>query len=164
MSKIFGNAHMQETGIHFMGANLKETEEKTNCASTEDTTVVADRFLDIENNLNANNKKLQATGYTIIYKPYPRNPYRPVTVTKSGLVMSGDLFAGEYKSTDSGEIEKAEQFIACGKAISCGPECKCVMEGDDFYYRNVGVPVPFNGQGYYAISEGNVICRVLNNE
>ena len=99
-----------------------------------------------------------------IIKPFEKNPYREIKTSASGLILPGDLFADTYKSDDTGEMERAEQFIACGTVISAGPECKYVKPGEDIYYRNSVVPVPFNNMGYYAISEQNIICRVIEKD
>lgn len=162
MNKI-GTVQMQETGVHYMGANLKESVNDVETQNV-DTNKIVERFLDLESSKDCANKSVKAVGYTVIFKPYKKNPYRQTTTTKSGLIVAGDLFAGSYKSQDSGEMEQAEQFIACGKAVSCGPDCKYISDGEDFYYRNTCVPIPFGGQGLYAISEGNIICRIIDNE
>lgn len=161
------NNYMQETGIHFMNSannmkDFKEPENQTNSLPLDESEI-ADRLLDLDVTLSkSKNSYLQATGYTIIFKPYSKNPYRDIKKSESGLIFGGDVFASMHKSDDTGEMENSEPFICCGKAISCGPECKYVKEGEDFYYRNTRVPVPFNNLGYYAISEQNVICRVIN--
>ena len=112
---------------------------------------------------NSENKKVQANGYTVIFTKYPRNPYRVYYKSNSGLITNigseGNQF---YRSMETGEIEEAELGVICCNVVSVGPECKYVKEGDDIYLRNVGLaPVPFAGKGYWAVSEQNVICRVV---
>ena len=161
------NNYMQETGIHFMNSanNYVEHNNQHINSLPLDETEIADKLLDLETTVaKSQNCYLKATGYTIIFKPYAKNPYRDVKKTESGLIFGGDVFASMHKSDDTGEMENSEPFICCGTAISCGPECKYVKEGEDFYYRNSKVPVPFNNMGYYAISEQNVICRVIEND
>ena len=171
---LLGNAHMQEMGVHLMGANVKhETKELTPEEIAAHNTILdfpqggtANRLLELNKGAkDASKMKVAATGYTVIIKPFEKNPYREIKTSASGLILSaGDLFADTYKSDDTGEMERAEQFIACGTVISAGPECKYVKPGEDIYYRNSVVPVPFNSMGYYAISEQNIICRVIEKD
>ena len=109
---------------------------------------------------SAEGKKVQATGYTVIFTKYPRNPYRKYK-SGAGLIMDVD----SYHVNSSGEMEQDELGVVCCKVVSVGPECKYVKEGDDIYIRNIGAaPVPFDYRGYWAISEQNVICRVVNDD
>lgn len=157
---ILGNKHMEETGIHYMGSYTDN--EKINnevCETSQDDQKAADMLL---NGFSTEDGfRLEATGYTIIFEPYKKNPHRKMRKSSSGLIITDDIFAGIHTSQDSGENEESEPFIQCGRAISVGPECKYVKVGEDFYYRNSKVPVPFNNLGYFAISENNVICRVV---
>lgn len=170
---LLGNAHMQEMGVHIMGANIKhDIKELTpeeiaahNKKMEEEQLLTANRLLELNKGTkDASKMKVAATGYTVIIKPFEKNPYREIKTSASGLILPGDLFADTYKSDDTGEMERAEQFIACGTVISAGPECKYVKPGEDVYYRNSVVPIPFNNMGYYAISEQNIICRVIEKD
>ena len=125
--------------------------------------LTANRLIERNKGIKMGTKaKVVATGYTVIFTTYDENPYREVKTSASGLIMSGDMFQDRFRSDNTGEMEEAEQFISCGKAVSVGPECKYIKEGEDFYYRNSKVPVPFRSNGYYAISEQNIICRIVN--
>ena len=163
-----GTAYMQEINTHFMGDGLtsreidlealkalKETEEKNALEMAERLTK--------ENSgaKNCDNYSLMATGFTVIYEPYEKNPYRRLKTSASGLIYGFDAH-GMYMSKETGEMEQSEMGIAWGKVISAGPECKYVKEGDDICFRNYGVPVPFDGLGYQAISEQNVICKTVS--
>lgn len=170
---LLGNVHMQEMGVHIMGANIKqdvkeltpEEIEARNKQMEQEQLMTANRLLELNKGAkDASKMKVAATGYTVILKPFEKNPYREIKTTASGLILPGDIFAGTYRSDDTGEMEAAEQFIACGTVISAGPECKYVKPGEDVYYRNSVVPIPFNNMGYYAISEQNIICRVIEKD
>ena len=156
--KVLGNKHMEETGIHYMGSYTDNT-SIDNIETIQDDQKAADMLL--QGFSEEEDLKIVATGYTIVFKPYKKNPHRKMKKSSLGLIITDDVFAGAFNSPDSGENEETEPFIQCGKAISVGPECKYVKEGEDFYFRNSKVPVPFNNLGYYAISENNVICRVV---
>ena len=109
---------------------------------------------------SAENKKVQATGFTVIFTKYNKNPYRKYK-SNAGLLLDVDSF----HINDAGEMEQDEMGVICCHVVSVGPECKYVKEGDDIYIRNVGAaPVPFDYRGYWAISEQNVICRIVNND
>ena len=109
---------------------------------------------------SAENKKVQALGYTVIFTKYPRNPYRKYK-SNTGLIMDVD----SYHLNDAGEMEQDELGVICCNVVSVGPECKYVKEGDDIYIRAIGIaPVPFDYRGYWAISEQNVICKVVKND
>lgn len=155
----FGNRHMEETGIHYMSSKINDVQLEADHTNTEDDQKSADMLL--QGFSEDEDLQIVATGYTIIFEPYKKNPHRKMKKSASGLIITDDVFAGIGKSQDSGENEESEPFIQCGRAISVGPECKYVKEGEDFYYRNSKVPVPFNNLGYFAISENNVICRII---
>ena len=109
---------------------------------------------------SAENKKVQATGFTVIFTKYKKNPYRKYK-SGAGLIMDVDSF----HLNEAGEMEQDEMGVICCHVVSVGPECKYVKEGDDIYIRNVGAaPVPFDYRGYWAISEQNVICRIVTND
>lgn len=109
---------------------------------------------------SAEGKKIQATGYTVIFTKYPRNPYRKYK-SSTGLILDVD----SYHMNEAGEMEQDDLGVICCNVVSVGPECKYVKEGDDIYVRNVGLaPVPFDFRGYWAVSEQNVICKVVKND
>jgi hypothetical protein len=59
-------------------------------------------------------------------------------------------------------MEESHQEIICAEVIAIGPECKNVKVGEDVYCRNIPAPIPFDNRGYYAITEQNIICRIVN--
>ena len=64
--------------------------------------------------------KVAATGYTVIIKTVWKKSYREIkTSAQVYFCLQGDLFADTYKSHDTGEMERAEQFIACGYCYFC---------------------------------------------
>lgn len=109
-------------------------------------------------------KHVQPNGYTVIFTKYERNPYRKSSKSKSGLILDTGYDAHEYEfSHETGQMERNDLGIICCNVVAVGPECKYVKPGEDIYLRNVGIaPVPFGGQDYWAISEQNIICRVVN--
>lgn len=172
-SNILGSTHMEQTGIHYMGIGLKSENTETVKENLEvikqkeeqEQLKIANQLIEANKGAkNCDKMFLKATGYSVIIKPYDKNPYRQLKTSASGLFIGGFDINSTYKSKETGEVEQAEQFISCAKVISVGPECKYVKEGEDIYYRNVAVPVPFDTLGYYAISEQNVICRILEKE
>lgn len=98
---LLGNAHMQEMGVHLMGANIKhETKELTpeeiaahNKKMEEEQLLTANRLLELNKGAkDASKMKVAATGYTVIIKPFEKNPYREIKTSASGLILSaGDL-------------------------------------------------------------------------
>lgn len=164
---------METVGTHYMGIGIKnentqltpEEVENLKKQTEKEQLTLAARLVELnEGAKNCDNKYLSATGYTIVIKPYDKNPYRKLKTSASGLLISGFDVNRTYKSHETGEQEDAEAFIACGHVIDVGPECKYVKVGEDIYYRNSAVPIPFDTRGYYALSEQNVICRVLEKE
>ena len=97
----------------------------------------------------------------VLILPYPENPYRKA-ITSSGLIIP---LNPQFQNPESGQQDNLKEGIVCAKVIEVGPECKWLKEGDDIYIRNVGAaPVPFDRRGYWAISEQNVICRIVDND
>lgn len=107
--------------------------------------------------------RVQPNGYTVIFTKYERNPYRKSTKSKSGIILDTGYDAHEYEfSHETGQMERNDLGVICCNVVAVGPECKYVKPGEDIYLRNVGIaPVPFNGRDYWAISEQNIICRVV---
>lgn len=142
--------------------NLTETplSETKEWLETEQLAAAAEELEANKGWKSAANKKVQATGYTVIFTKYARNPYRKYR-SRVGIILDTD----SYHINDAGEMEQDETGVICCHVVSVGPECKYVKEGDDIYIRNVGLaPVPFDYRGYWAISEQNVICRIVNND
>jgi len=114
--------------------------------------------------INNNDVELQPCNTTVIVEFYENNPYRAIETTENGLIL-GIESTKRYKSTDTGEMEDAEEYIACAKVIAAGPDCKYVTKGDDvFCVKHVATPVPFRKKGYRAINEQNIICKITNKD
>lgn len=163
-----GNRKMELTGIHYMpGLNQNdELDEKSKVAIKQ---LEEQSQLEMADNLckknqgikQANNKQIIACNSTVILKPYDRNPYRSIKTTASGIIYGLD--GNElYLSHETGEMEEARLEVVCAEVIAVGPDCKNVKVGEDIYCRNIITPVPFDNRGYYAISEQNIICRIVN--
>lgn len=98
---------------------------------------------------------------TVIILPYETNPYRRVDTTESGLIV-GIESSKTYKSNETGEIEQNNEVIRCGKVVAVGPACKNVNVGEDVFYTTYSMtPIPFRKQGYVAVGETLLICRMI---
>lgn len=97
----------------------------------------------------------------VIVRPYDENPYRQITRTEGGLII-GINSSQKVKSTDSGEIEENDEYIACAKVIAVGPFCKNVKAGEDvFLVKHILKPVPFRKQNLWEVDEQNILCRIV---
>lgn len=118
----------------------------------------------VENNLEGicmDEVDLLPCNATVIISPYEVNPYRRVDTTESGLIV-GIESSKTYKSNETGEIEQNNEVIRCGKVIAVGPACQNVNVGEDVFYTTYSMtPIPFRKQGYVAVSETLLICRMI---
>ena len=97
----------------------------------------------------------------VIVKPYDSNPYRTIERTESGLII-GIQSSQEYKSNDSGEMEKNDEYVTCAKVIAVGPFCKNVQAGEDvFIIKHILKPVPFRKNNLWEVDEQNILCRIV---
>lgn len=97
----------------------------------------------------------------VIVKPYDENPYRKIEKTESGLII-GVQSSQKVRSTDSGEIEENDEYVACAKVIAVGPFCKNVKVGEDvFIIKHILKPVPFRKQNLWELDEQNILCRIV---
>ena len=111
-------------------------------------------------NINENEVELVPCNTGVLIKFYEDNPYRKVEKTESGLII-GIESTKKYKSCETGEIEENDEYVACAKVIAIGPKCENVHVGDDvFLIKHIALPVPFRKQGYYTISEQNILCWI----
>jgi len=93
-------------------------------------------------------------GNRVLILQYPENPYKQI-LTKGGLFIPDNI---NFKNPESGEIDKLEEGIVCGKVIEVGPKCEEVVVGDDiFYQKNTTYPIPFMGMGYVQTSEPQIL-------
>ena len=97
----------------------------------------------------------------VIVQLYDGNPYRTIERTESGLII-GIQSSQEYKSNDSGEMEKNDEYVACAKVIAVGPFCKNVKAGEVvFVVKHILKPVPYRKQGLWEVDEQNILCRIV---
>ena len=121
----------------------------------------------IENNLEdvyMGDAEIIPTNANILVKPYLKNPYRYIETTESGLIV-GIESSKTYKSNETGEIEKNNDLVKCGKVISIGPDCKNVNVGDDVFFTAFDeLILPFRKKGYVMVSEMRLICRIIRKD
>lgn len=167
MSKLITD--LSNAGGVALDAQMKAMASKENDKEIA-SMIKASEFMaayDEENNLDikdSSKKKIVANGYNVIFTKYERNPYR-YKVKSNSLITTGIEDYRYHRSDDTGELERDTLGIICCNVVAVGPECKYVKEGDDIYIRAVGLaPVPFDGQGYWAINEQNVICRIVDKD
>lgn len=89
----------------------------------------------------------------VMVELYEENPYEQ-TVTEEGLKLTN----GEFDNPDTGNRDKKERNMYCGKIIEVGPDCKYAHVGDDCLLPlNCVRPVTFKGNIYFIIAEQNLI-------
>lgn len=112
--------------------------------------------------INTNKTVLIPCNTNVIVEFYEDNPYNSIEKTSAGLIL-GINGEKKYKSNETGEMEDAEEYIACAKVIAVGPSCKNVSVGDDvFAVKHIATPIPYRNKGYRAITEQNIICVIKN--
>lgn len=95
-------------------------------------------------------------GQKIILLPYPTNPYKKLV---NGSILIA--YEGEFINPDSGEADKLDRLVACGKVIEIGPECKYLKPGDDIFYDpRTCYPLPFMSLGYKLTTEPQILAIV----
>lgn len=118
----------------------------------------------IENNMEdiyIGDAEIIPTNANVLVLPYIRNPYRYIETTESGIIV-GVESSKTYKSNDTGEIEKNNEIVKCGKVVAIGPDCKNVNIGDDVLFTGFDeLVIPFRKKGYVMVSELRLICRII---
>lgn len=115
-------------------------------------------------NINTNKTKIVPCNENVVISFYENNPYRAIQTTDNGLIL-GVESTHKFKSTETGEMEDSEEYIACGKVIAIGPDCKNVEVGDDiFAVKHLATPLPYKKLGYRVINERNIICIIKNDD
>lgn len=116
------------------------------------------------NNINTDDVDIIPCNLSVLVKFYDENPYRMVEKTSTGLYV-GIESTKNFKSNETGEMERNEEVIACAKVIAVGPKCENVKVGEDvFVVKYICNPVPFRKMGYYMISESNIMCRIVKKD
>ena len=88
----------------------------------------------------------------VLIEPYLENPYE-VKETEEGLRLTTDM----QENPDTGELDKKDFFIVCGKVKEVGPDCKFVKPGDDVMYDARCVrPIRFMGNVFVIVAEQNI--------
>lgn len=114
-------------------------------------------------NIKNDNVEIVPCNTNVIVKFYEENPYRYIETTENGLILG--IESKVHKSNDSGETEENQPGIVCAQVIAVGPECKNVKVGEDVFISTfTSAPVPFRNKGYRAITEQNIICRLVKND
>jgi len=114
-------------------------------------------------NINNDNVEIVPCNTNVILKFYDENPYRYIETTESGLILG--IESKTHKSSDTGETEENQPGIVCAKVIAVGPACKNVKAGEDVYVSTfTSVPIPFRNKNYRAVTEQNIICRMVKND
>ena len=115
-------------------------------------------------NINTEDVSIVPCNMGVLIKFYDDNPYRVLSTTKSGLIV-GMQSTQRYKSNETGEMEENDEFVACAEVIAVGPKCENVKVGEDvFVIKHIANPVPVRKQGFYVISESNILCRIFPKE
>lgn len=114
---------------------------------------------------NLNEVQIMPIANYVIVRPFTENPFQKVTIdSRSGLITDLGGMVPEYKSSDSGEYEEAEQVIKVGVVIEAGPECKWLRSGDTIMWTKMSeVVVPFYNFGFRLVNETRAIC-VINDD
>lgn len=97
----------------------------------------------------------------IIIIPFKNNPFQKLRQTESGIIIDTGGLNAQHFNTDTGEMEDDKPDIIVGAVQEVGPEVKYIKPGDVVYYREpTAIPVPFFKQGFWSISENQVIAVV----
>ena len=99
----------------------------------------------------------------ILITLFDKNPFQRITI-ENGIITDLGGMNPEYKNTDTGQIEEMERKIIVGVIQEVGPDCKYVKAGDTIFLdKDSARPVPFFKQGFYCISEQQIIAVVNEN-
>lgn len=99
----------------------------------------------------------------ILITLFDKNPFQRVTI-ENGIITDLGGLNPEYKNTDTGELEEAKQQIIVGVIQEVGPDVKYARPGDTIFLDIQSArPVPFFKQGFYCISEQQIIA-IVNEE
>ena len=114
-------------------------------------------------NIKNDNVEIVPCNTNVILKFYDENPYRYIETTENGLILG--IEAKVHKSNESGEMEANQPDIVCAKVIAVGPDCKNVKVGEDVYVSTfTATPIPFRNKNYKAVTEQQIICRMVKND
>ena len=153
LDKMIDNHHREK-----WNDSIQEIEDKCN-GHGERLQQVADEYAK-----KLDKVQIMPIGNYVIVKPYNENPFQKVEVSKSGLIVSTGGLIPEYKNSDSGEMEEAEQYIITGVVVATGPECKWLKDGDTIMWTKPSeVNIPFYNFGFRLVNETRALC-VINDD
>jgi len=175
--KIAREVSKVDSNAIFVNMNDKSLDEKIDAHKREkwndSVQKIEDKFANHEKKLqeaadeyakNLNEVQIMPIGNYVIVRPFTENPFQKVTVSSSGLITDLGGMIPEYKNSDSGEYEEAEQVIKVGVVIEAGPECKWLKSGDTIMWTVMSeVVIPFYNFGFRLVNETRAIC-VINDD
>ena len=97
----------------------------------------------------------------VIFVPFENNPFQRIKQSASGIIIDTGGLTPEHFNTDKGEIEEDKPDIMTGVVQEVGPEIEYIREGDVIFYREpTAIPIPFYKQGFWSISESQILAVV----
>lgn len=99
-------------------------------------------------------KVFKPKGFNILIKPTDENPYLR-KVSTEGLLMSAN---GKFNNPDTGEVDLLEQGICYAVVLDVGSKVEGINKGDEIIYLAQRLlPIPFKGEGYCLLNEGQIL-------
>ena len=97
----------------------------------------------------------------VIFVPFENNPFQRIKQSASGIIIDTGGLTPEHFNTDKGEIEEDKPNIMTGVVQEVGPEIEYIREGDVIFYREpTAIPIPFYKQGFWSVSESQILAVV----
>lgn len=97
----------------------------------------------------------------VIFVPFENNPFQRIKQSASGIIIDTGGLTPEHFNTDKGEIEEDKPDIMTGVVQEVGPEIEYIREGDVIFYREpTAIPIPFYKQGFWSVSESQILAVV----
>lgn len=102
-------------------------------------------------------KIIRPSGFNVLIKPTDENPYLR-KVSTSGIITNS---SGVFQNPDSGETDMLERGIMYAKVLEVGPDVKHTVKGDEIIYAAQRmIPIPFKGEGYCLLNEGQILSYI----
>lgn len=102
-------------------------------------------------------KEIRPFGFNIMIKPTDENPYLK-KISDIGLLTDS---GGVFSNPDTGNADMLERGICYAVVEQVGPDVKHVQKGDEIIYlASRLLPVPFKGEGYCMMNEGQVLAII----
>lgn len=97
----------------------------------------------------------------VIFVPFKNNPFQRIKQSASGIIIDTGGLTPEHFNTDKGETEEDKPDIMTGVVQEVGPEIEYIREGDVIFYREpTAIPIPFYKQGFWSVSESQILAVV----